>query len=566
MEDATPETRALRSDLVAGLGTALFSIPQAMAFAMIAGQGPDAGLRVGFAAGVVAALAGSSRLTITHTNNAVCAVVGSIVLAHPGLDPAAVALVLAAWVACYELAFGLLRIGNLTQFISHSVLQGFVVGAALLIVLMQVPAVLGVEAQRHWCALVGVASALGRAADLDPWTLGVAALAAALIVGPARWSDRLPLPAFALVACTVLAWAFDLEGRGVAMVGELPRRLYAPVLPPDPLAAALDLAGPALAVALLAAIQAVAVGKAVALRRDEDFDPNREMVGQGMANAVGAAVGGVPVSISFGGSFANLRGGARTRRSAVLVAVLMGLALAVGGQAARHVPVAALSGIVIGIALTIPDWERVRACLRATRSDGVVLAATFLASLVLPLDRAIFAGVGLSLALFLRKARSPYLAELRPDAQGDFREVRSPAPGTASPVVLLHLEGDLFFAAADTLYEEVWRICRDPRVRVLVLRTKSARNLDATGALALMHLARRLRADGRHMIVAGATPEVLGILRRSGAAEAIGPENVFPAGENVLRATRDALTRAQALAGVQAEPQVYFDHRPSGPS
>jgi SulP family sulfate permease len=222
------------------------------------------------------------------------------------------------------------------------------------------------------------------------------------------------------------------------------------------------------------------------------------------------------------------------------------------------IPIAAIAAYLIMIAVRLIQPAQIFVVRRATRSDALVFWLTLSAALFLDLDTAIFTGIGLSLILFLQKAGTPSLTEHAFDDQGQLTEITAPAERNNPQVSIVHVEGDLFFGAADLFQDGVRRLAEDPKIRVFILRMKNARHLDATTVMALGQLLDYLRSQDRHLLVSGVHGDVAQVLKRSGLAARIGLENLFPAEENPTLATKKALLRAQELTGVKPDLRVFY--------
>jgi SulP family sulfate permease len=245
--------------------------------------------------------------------------------------------------------------------------------------------------------------------------------------------------------------------------------------------------------------------------------------------------------------------------------MMSGLMCAAGilllGPTIRFIPLPALAVVVMCTAVYLVDWHQIQVSWRATRSDAAVLLTTFLAALLTPLDFAIFLGVAASIVLFLRKAGSPQLVEYTFNDEGNLTEVVANAPRQNPHISIIHVEGELFFGAAELFREEIRRLCDDGNVKVVILRLKNARHLDATSVLALEELVHHLRQSGRHLLLSGASRDVYRVLRNSGLLDVLGKENFFLASpRNPNYSTREALRRAQQLLGeTEAEVRIYFN-------
>jgi SulP family sulfate permease len=204
--------------------------------------------------------------------------------------------------------------------------------------------------------------------------------------------------------------------------------------------------------------------------------------------------------------------------------------------------------------------HQIRIACRSTRSDAVVFLITLAACLLLKLDTAIYTGIGVALALFLQKTSTPSLVEYTINPKGDLTELAEPSQRTHPQISIIHVEGDLYFGAADLFQEEVRRLAENQDIRVLILRMKNARHLDASTVMALENLHDYLRQTGRHLLISGSNQDVTQVLQNSGLLAQLGAENLFPAEANPTSATRRALLRAKALLPQQdVEVRIFYD-------
>jgi SulP family sulfate permease len=225
----------------------------------------------------------------------------------------------------------------------------------------------------------------------------------------------------------------------------------------------------------------------------------------------------------------------------------------------EHVPVPALAAALVRIGWRMIDREQIRVALRTTGSDAVVLVATFSAAMLLPLDIAIYAGVGLALALALRKASSPTLTEYTFTADAQLTQLDDARQRILPRVAIIHVEGELFFGAADLFQDHIRSRAEREDLRVVILRLKNARHIDVTTVFALRSLHDYFRDSGRHLLISGVHGEMLRVLRRSGLFDLIGRDNLFPAEANPNLATRKALLRARELLQTpEADVRIFL--------
>jgi SulP family sulfate permease len=481
-------------------------------------------------------------------------------------NPTVVIPLLGLLIGCTQLLFGLLRLGNLTQFISRSVLVGFTAGAGLLIVLNQLAPLMGMPAPaaQHMLEMVWLTAQQAR--DINFYALGIGIGSMVIALSAPRWLPRwLPAPLVVVTLAALAVKVFGLDEKGVLLVGDLPAELPAVALPMlDPRFLA-DMADDALAMAIIGSIEMLSISRSIAMTTEQRLNNNQGCIGLGLANIAAAFFQCMPGSGSFTRSALNFLTGARTRFAGVFSGLWLAALLLLFGRWIHFIPLASLAGLLIILGLQMFQWHHIRVAFRATRSDAAVLILTFASAVVLNLRQAIIIGVISSLVLFLRKASTPHLVEY--DIEGDtMREIREPSERSHPQISLIHVEGELFFGAADLFEEEVRRLAHDPNIRVVILRMKNARHLDATAVMALEALLKFLRAGNRLLLVSGATPDVMRVLNNSGLTSLLGRENVFEAEEDLTQATRKALIRAQQFLGAEAKPEVrvFYEKKEEG--
>jgi sulfate permease, SulP family len=381
------------------------------------------------------------------------------------------------------------------------------------------------------------------------------------------------LPCFALTLTLMAGVAWLLKWRGFEVHGlqSFSMTDLAPALPDITDARTYDrislLLGPAFAVAFLAALENSVMTKTLASRSGDRPDLNQDMFGCGMANLGSAFCGGLPVSGSLTRSMLNFTSGARTQVSSLLCGLIcLGGALVLG-QAVTQIPRAALAALIMGLTVSLINRAHLRICLRATKSDAITVLVTFTATLLMPLYIAIFVGVATSIVLYLRQAARPSLVEYDFTPEGSLTE-RQTALGRSNPgISIVHVEGELFFGAADLFRNQIQQTATDPNLRIIILRLKNARHLDATSVMALQELIEFLRADGRDVLISGLSKEVYRVLKNAGLVEIIGRENLFVgSAQNPNLSTRNALKRAQQILGTsQADVRIFYDPaKPAG--
>lgn len=549
----------LPADLLAAITVLFVAIPQGLAYATIAGLPPAVGLYASTVPTIVAALFRSSSHVLSGPTNALSLLVGAAVLGGLGADPVEVALTLALMVGVIQVLAGVLRLGAIVDFISSAVVSGYITGAGVLIGIGQLHNATGTSGPGGmiWSTISGWIQALpGFEPIAVVVSLGTVVVVVLIRLLNRRLPWRLPSAIVALVVALVLNVMLGLEARGLAVIGDLgqiPAGLP-PLTIPD-LSLVPRLVSIAVACAVLSLVESSSVGRSIAARTGQQLDASAEFVGQGLSNVAAAFFGGYPVSGSLSRSVLNERVGAKTRLAGALNGVAIVVVLLAFGPMLDHTPIASLAGLMFVVAYDLVDVRRIKTVVRTSRVDAAGFIATVLGTWTLSLDAAIYLGVGISLVLFLRRARLIEVRELVVDDQGVLQErvCDDTAVGKCSGVRVLHIEGALFFGAAGELRDALMGAQAAPEVKAVVVRLKRARGLDVTGATVLAEVARLFRRRDGRLIVVGLTEEEMGVLRRSGAAEAIGDDCLIPARTEWFSALREGIERAVRHCGGPCE-------------
>lgn len=574
-----------KSDLRAALNVALLAVPQGMAYAAIAELPILYGIICSAIAAIIAPLFASSRHTILGPTNATSLMVFSFFAGGTysmseklGLMPL---LVLMVGIIC--LIGAILKAAELVQYISQSVLVGYITGAAILIMINQAKHLLGVsevvEPASNFFGMFGELTKAHASYLWQPALLGLGTLATYLALS--KWFKALPNFAISLALSAIVSaslsglstsWAAAVPNFGSYTINDLQFRLPSPT-EAGLLADVSSLVGVAVAIAFLASLENTVMAKSLASRTGKRTEINQDMMAVGMANIASAFTAAMPASGSLTRSALNYESGARTSLSSVFAGLMCAAAIFILAfiipNPVSYIPKCALAGLVVGVAASLIKTRNIRICLRSTPEDAGVLLLTFSCALIFPLYLAIFIGVSLSIFLFLRKVSKPYLVEYEFSEKGELRELdgkqKRPDPG----ISIVHVEGSLFFGAAELFQTQVQRLVADENLKVIILRLKNARHLDATSVLALRDLIRFVRSQDRHLIISGSTREVYKVLKSSGVLRTLqrgcrreeGETNLFfysPSNPNI--STRDALLRAQDLLGTKkADVKIYFD-------
>jgi SulP family sulfate permease len=548
----------LRADFLAGVTVSLLLIPQAMAYAQLAGLPPHYGLYTAFLPTIVAALFGwCSQLhtgPVAMTSLLTATVVAGVSQAAPESEAfIATAILLTLLAGLIRLAMGLLRLAVVVNFVSHPVVVGFTNAGALIIASSQLGLFLGLPLEQHGRYLPNLLRLLGRVADCRPATLGFGLAALALILALRRWRPHWPGVLITLALAVVASWLLGFESRfGGQVVGHIPRGLPAFRLPHGEWSAAPRLLLGAFAIMLIGFMEVVAICKFISAKTKEPLDLNQELIGQGLAGIVGGLFQAYPVSGSFSRSALNLYAGARTGMSSVFAGLLVLFSLLFLTPLLYYLPRAVLGAVIVAAVLGLVDAGALLRIWRTSRYDGVAAWATFVAAIVLAprVVDGILVGVGLSVAFHLYQLMRPHVALLAPHPDGNLRDALHHHLPLHDRVVAVRFDGRLVFANASHFQESVLRaLAERPQARVLLVVASGINTIDATGEEMLRHLVCDLTAGGLRVAFAEVRWPVLDVFERTGLKGLIGTANLFASPEAAYR----ELTQHHAVAETAPE-------------
>jgi len=523
-------TRAeVQRDVLASLVVTFTAVPQCVAYAVIAGLPPAAGLYAAILPTIVGSIFRSSRHVVAGPSNAVSLLVGGavgVLAAELGATPMEVALSLALMVGLMQVGAGVLRLGSVVDYISSPVVLGYITGAGVLIGVGQLDSLTGTEGGSGHIVAKVTTWATGLS-DLNPIAVALGVATAALVVGIRTWNKKLPSALMGLSIATAASVSLGL-GDQLQVVGDLD-----PVpasLPPLTIPSIFDprLVMVALATTVLSLVESSAVGRSIADRTGDRLNLSVEFTGQGLSNIAAAFTGGYPVSGSLSRSALNHSAGAATRLSGILAGIFTAVVLLVAGPLVDQTPTSALAGLLMVVAYDLVNPTRIRQTFRTSRGDALAFLATLIGTWVLRLDHAIYLGVALSIGLFLRRARMLAVRELAVNDRGRLQEMASGEGSRCAHVRVVHVEGPMFFGAAGELRDALSEYTRDPAMGALVVRLKRAQGLDFTTAQVLVAIAQQLKKRGAGLFLVGMRPEAMEVLRRAEATEQIGADRVFP--------------------------------------
>ncbi|MCE8034054.1 C4-dicarboxylic acid transporter DauA [Halomonas sp. MCCC 1A11057] len=520
----------LKRDLLAGLTIGIVAVPLSMALAIATGVPPQHGLYTAIVAGAIIALTGGSRFNISGPTAAFVVILFPIVASH-GLGGLLIATLMAGLIL---VALGLARLGNLIQFVPYPVVLGFTAGIAVVIALLQLPDFLGLEGVELGDSTLHNLAAIVRAAPgLAPAEFGVGLVTLATLILWPRLKLPVPAPLVGLAVGTLAALAiaplgmeietiasrFHWEHLGQAGSGippfapglVLPWRLPGPDGTPLTVDFALirELLGPALAIAMLAAIESLLCAVVADGLTRTRHDPNAELIGQGLGNIAAPFFGGITATAALARTATNVRSGAFSPLAAVVHSLVVLLAVVALAGVLALVPMAALAALLFVIAWNMSEARHFLHTLKsAPGSDVAILTICFLLTVVFDMVLAVAVGIGLAAALFIRRmAHLTHARRLEPGSDEESRDL-------PRQVALYDINGPLFFGAAEKAISSLRVV--DPEVRVVMLDMRDVPSLDATAIVALQSLVEELRARQVGLIFIGMPARMVVKLKRAG--------------------------------------------------
>lgn len=531
------DLEALQPDLIAGLTVAVISLPQAMAYALIAELPPEMGIYAAITGAIAAALWGSSHHLQTGPTNttSLIALAALLTVAQPGTPEYILAAgVMAVIVGLMQVVLAVARLGVMVNFISDAVIVGFTAGAGILI---------GVNQLRHllrlvipslpslWETLPAVVANV-QTTHLPSLLIGAATIV--IIVALRRVNQKLPAPLIAMVLSAAVVALAGLDGQGVRVVGELPRGFPPLTALPIPDAGFVSrLATGSMAVATIALVESLSIARSISAQSGQRLDSNQEFFGQGLANIVSGFFSGYVVAGSFTRSAVNHSAGARTSMSSLFASLFLVAAILILAPLAAYVPLPALAGVILVTAYGLIERHEMVRIWRSNHGDRTIMIVTLLATLALHIEYAVLLGVALSVVYYLLHTSKPRVRVVLPS--DDFRYF-TPRPNKPSCTQLgvVEILGDLYFGAVSHIEEKILEnLAANPTQRYLLLRMYPVENCDISGIHALESIVRSYRDRGGDVYFVHVQERVRELMQTTGFYDYVGVEHFLDPDEAI---------------------------------
>ena len=554
----------LSGDTRAGVNVALLAFPQGMAYALIAGLPIEYGIYGSAVAAMVAPIFAKSHYITLGPTNATSVMLLSAFASLGIAGPQMLSLVplLILMVGLFVVIGAYFKVANFVQYISRSVITGYITAAALLIIANQLPKALGLSLPRKGATFYDSLTLISSHIDTLHWTtVGISLATMALYILLNRCCKTLPNVAICLIAISASSALFLEPAANVALLSGINAADWSLQLPSLAWSDIQLLASPALAIALLCILEGISIGKSLAAKTGARLNANQAMFSIGMANIGCAFFSGMPASGSLTRSSLSAISGGRSVLASFISGVIVFIGAYVLGPYTKFIPQSALAVLVIAIGISLLNKHAIRIVTRATKSDAFVFVTTFVSGLIMPLDSAIYIGVGISIVLFLKKVARPEMVEYAFNKEGHLAEMNTAEQRGTPEVSIVHIEGELFFGAADLFQDQMRRICEDPNLKIVVLKMRNAHNMDATAVMALEELLRYMAEKDRYLILSEVKSDLIRVLKNSGLYDIIEARNIFTdEPSNPTLSTANALKRAKDHLGDDtANVSIYVD-------
>ena len=539
----------MKSDLLSGFSVALLSLPQSIAYALLLGLPPQAGIIASISGSILTSSFGSSRYLIAGPTNATSLLLqagtSQILYTHFSAVPdhlkSGIALQIISqiilFVGLMQIAIGVLKLGRLTQFISRSVMMGYILGLAITIIISQAFNLLSIEKPQGIFSLIHQGGyLLSHLNHLNPLTLLIGSMGLLTLVFLRKERKTVPRPLIMLILTALIASFLNQY-----ISGKTPWDIPVIAAPYFDLRGLFDfhfvyfnsgiihdVLFIAFAIALLTIFELNSIIRLLSEKKGHTTNTNRDILGLGVSNMISSFfLGTLPTSGSTTRSSFNYRSGAKSRLSGVFSGIFMVIVLSAFHPWIQYVPKAALAALLMVIAYEMIDFRLLKICLKTTKRDACVLLVTCLSCLFLQLDIALFIGIALSFILYLRLAANTVVLEYAFTEEGHFKPIDTEHKRIDSRIRIINMEGDLFFGSIDSLQRELNQIINNNEVRSIILRFNNVHHLDASICHYLERLAINLKKQDKNLYLSEVLKPTAQVIYGSSVWQSLGKSYLY---------------------------------------
>lgn len=524
-----------KDDLIAGITGTIIVIPQAVAFAIIAGLPPVYGFYTAMITPIVAALFGSSYHLISGPTTAISIVVYSTLVkfVNPESDMEtfiSLALVLTFLAGLFQLAMGLLKMGKLVNFVSHSVVIGFTAGAGILIAFKQLKHVFGIKVPQGSTMIEIVTYIISHISETN-WFIFIVAISTLVIALIIKFFIK-PISRYymliAMVLGSLIAILLGAESNGIETVGQIPSNLPPFKVPDLNYENVSKLSSGAMVLALLGLIEAVAIGRAIALHTHQRIDGNQEFIGQGLSNLIASFFSSYAGSGSFTRSGVNFQAGAKTPLSAIFASVFLMVVLLLFAQYASYLPKAAMGGIILLVGYNLIDFHHIKQVYKSSGKELIVLMVTLLGTLFFDLEFALLAGILISFFFYMERTSKPNIAVLGIDKNRNLiNMIRDKEALECSNLKIVRIDGSLYFGSIEKISAYFSKLYEENDIQFVLIAADGINFIDLAAAEWLTNEIMKWQKNRGGIFIAGLKLISQDVLIKGGFIERIGQNILF---------------------------------------
>lgn len=526
--------KSWKDDLIAGITGTIIVIPQAVAFAMIAGLPPQYGFYTAMVVPVIAALFGSSHHLISGPTTAMSIVVFATISKFA--DPTSeletyvgLTLVLTLMTGAFQLSMGLANMGKLVNFVSHSVILGFTAGAGILIAFKQLKHIFGLPVPQgsSFYEIIEYIATHIRETNWYVFFVAIATLVIALILKKIKFLSRYSM-LLAMILGSILAYFLGGESRGIETIGEITGKLPKFTIPEISLEKVRSLSSGALTLALLGLIEAVAIARSITLKSHQRIDSNQEFIGQGLSNIVGSFFSCYAGSGSFTRSGVNYQAGAKTPLAAILASIFLVVVLLLFAGYAAYLAIPVMGGIILLVGYNLIDFKHIKQVFQTSSREIFVLGTTLFGTLFFELETALLGGIALSLFFYLERTAKPNIAVLGISEDHRFINlIRDPKTKECPQLKIVRIDGSIYFGALEVVSDFFNNLYEKKDVKNVLIIAKGINFIDLAGATWLEHEVKKWQDRGGNIYFSGLKIVSQDILMKGGFKDKIGAEYFF---------------------------------------
>lgn len=547
-----------RRDLIAGFTVAIVAVPQTMAYAIIAGLDPVYGLYTAIVASIIASIFGSSNFLIAGPTNAVALLIASNMSVFSDRTNFYEMIFLMTFiVGVLQILFGVIKLGKLINYVSHSVIVGFTAGAGIIIALGQLGAFTGISVSKNLhSTMEKVYYVFTHIEKTNLYALGIGILTIVIIQILKKVNSNIPGSLIAIIISSIIVVVFGLDKYGVKLTGKIPTNLPPFKMVVFDLQVIKEVFPAAFTIAIIGLVEAISIAKAMATKAGQKIDTDQEFIAQGLANLIPSFFQSFAGTGSFCRSGVNFVSGAATRVSGILSGTFVALILLFFGRYAMYIPTPALAGVIITIGYSMVDKKEIKKIFKFGKSDLLTLIITSVATVILPeVSTAVLLGVIVSLVLYLKNTGNAQVSIIIPSEDGFERsqETKQLTGTTFTDTTIIQLEGNLYFGCSADLESKFDILLSESRVYMICMRKVS--DIDITALDIIKHFSSNAIKSGSHVIIYDVQERIYNTMKRFGVISQIGDGNIFRADDVISTSYDKAMKKSETLQNCRPEQQ-----------